>query len=60
MYKKVNQIGLGGQCGGKGYNISTTCASGLTCYMVNSELFQCSSNCQKYWQCQGNGNHILK
>jgi len=49
-------MGLWEQCGGKGYNGSTTCASGLKCYMVNIGLFQCSLSCQQYWQCQGNGN----
>ena len=53
------QLGRYDQCGGKGYNGSTTCVSGLTCYMVNSDLFQCSPSCQKYWQCQGNGKIIL-
>ena len=55
MYLKGNQIGLGGQCGGKDYNGSTTCASGLTCYIQNSEFSACSSSCPQYWQCQGNG-----
>jgi len=49
------QIGLYGNCGGKGYNLSTTCVSGLKCYMINIGLFQCAPSCQQYWQCQGNG-----
>ena len=53
--KKLNQIGLGGQCGGKGYNSSTTCASGLTCYIKNSEYSFCNNSCPLYWQCRGNG-----
>ncbi len=55
MYLKGNQIGLDGQCGGKDYNGSTTCASGLTCYIQNSEWSACLSSCPQYWQCQGDG-----
>ena len=59
VLKKGTQIGLYGQCGGKGYNGSTTCLSGLTCFMQNSRSSQCSLSCPQYWQCQGNGNYIL-
>ena len=58
--QKGTQIGIGGQCGGLGYNGSTTCVSNLTCYMVNLGLFQCSTSCQQYWQCKGNGEIRFK
>lgn len=28
--------------------------------MVNVSIFQCSSSCQQYWQCQGNGKIKIK
>jgi len=52
---KGTQIGLGGQCGGTGYNGSITCVFGLTCYIENSRYSQCLQSCPQYWQCQGNG-----
>ena len=56
MLIKGTEIGLGGQCGGGGYNGSTTCVSGLTCYIANSEYSGCHPSCPYYyWRCQGNG-----
>jgi len=49
------QIGIGGQCGGTGYNGSTTCVSNLSCYVQNSKYSWCDISCPQYWQCQGNG-----
>jgi hypothetical protein len=54
------QIGLEGQCGGINYNGSTTCVTGLTCYVKNSRFSGCIQNCPKYWECQGNGYIIFK
>jgi len=53
---KETQIGLGGQCGGIGYNGSTTCVSGLTCFIAHSGFSGCYQSCPVYyWRCQGNG-----
>ena len=56
MYLKGTKIGIYGQCGGNGYNGSTTCVSGLTCYIANSGKSACYQSCPiYYWRCQGNG-----
>ena len=53
---KGTQIGLGGQCGGIGYNGSTTCVSGLTCYIAHFGFSGCHQSCPDYyWRCQSNG-----
>ena len=52
--KHVNpdtQIGLGGQCGGINYNGSTTCVTGLTCFVRDFQYSMCDLNCQVGWLC---------
>jgi hypothetical protein len=53
--KGITQLGIYEQCGGKGYNGSTTCVSGLTCYVQYSGYSACDIRCPQYWQCQRNG-----
>jgi hypothetical protein len=48
---KGTQIGLGGQCGGIGYNGSTTCVSGLTCFVRDLQYSMCDLSCQVGWFC---------
>ena len=56
IYLKGTQIGISGQCGGKGYNGPTTCVSGLKCYIANWAISACYQSCPfYYWRCQGNG-----
>ncbi len=48
---KEKQVGLRGQCGGIGYNGSTDCVSGLTCFVQNTQYSMCEINCQAGWLC---------
>jgi len=50
-FSKGTQIGLGGQCGGIGYNGSTSCLSGLTCFVRDLQYSYCDISCQAGWLC---------
>ena len=56
---KGTQKGLDDKCGGKDYNGSTICVSGLTCFMQNTRSSQCLQSCPQYWQCQDKGIIIM-
>ena len=51
IFQIGTHIGLGGQCGGTGYNGSTTCVSNLACYDQNFNYSWCEISCQAEWSC---------
>lgn len=48
---KGTQTGRWDQCGGIGYNGSTTCVSGLTCYLRDIQYSMCDISCPAGWLC---------